>query len=45
MIKGWLGAMGLMGLIDLMGLMDFIGLMDLIAYRPYNHHSLKTKKR
>lgn len=39
MIKGWLGA------IDLMGLMDFIGLMDLIAYRPYNPHSLKTKKR
>lgn len=37
MIKGWLGA------IDLMGLMDFIGLMDLIAYRPYNHHSLKQR--
>lgn len=39
MIKGWLGD------IDLMGLMDFIGLMDLIAYRHYNPHSLKTKKR
>jgi len=45
MIKGWLGVIDIMGLIDLMGLMDFIGLMDLIAYRPYNHHPLKTKKR